>query len=315
MEIEVIELLIDEDIELSGVNAMSVVEHPAIESDFVALAAQRVELAEVDKEKRILMGPALIPNKKIYRRNAQEEYYIFFSEDTVRRASELFFIKGNQSNSTLEHEVTLNGLTVVESWIVEDPIHDKSAKYGLKVPVGTWMISMKVENDNIWNDYVKTGLVKGFSLEGYFADNLERPQETIEEELMSSDELEALSLLEELLGLVETELKSYDDYPKAASDNARKVLNWRNRYGDEVKGMTRIGWRRANQLAKRQPISEQTIARMSAFKRHRQNAKIDPDKRGKEWTDAGYVAWLGWGGTEGIEWAYRKLRQIRKGDK
>lgn len=311
MEIEVIELIIDEDVELSGINAMSVVEHPAIESDFIALSQQKVQLAEVDKEKRILMGPALIPNKKIPRLGPNGKYAIFFSEDTVRRGSELFFIRGNQGKSTLEHEVELKGLTVVESWIVEDPIHDKSAKYGLKVPVGTWMISMKVENDNIWNDYVKTGLVKGFSLEGYFADNLERPKEQIEEELLSNDELEALSVLEELLAATgEVELKSYSDYPKKASENARKVLDWRNRYGDEVKGMTRIGWRRANQLAKRQPLTRQTIARMASFKRHRENAKIDPKYRGSEWKDRGYVAWLGWGGTEGIEWAIRKLRQI-----
>jgi len=311
MEIEVIELIIDEESEFGGVNAMSIVEHPAIELDFVALSKQQVKLAEIDKEKRILMGPALVPNKKIPRISNGKKYAIEFSADTVRRASELFFIKGNQSNSTLEHEVTVNGLTVVESWIVEDPIHDKSAKYGLKVPVGTWMISMKVENDNIWNDYVKTGLVKGFSLEGYFADNLDRPKESIEEELLSADELEALSVIEELLEAIgDVELKSYSDYPKEASENARKVLDWRNRYGDEVKGMTRIGWRRANQLAKRQPLTRQTIARMASFKRHRQNAKIDPKYRGEAWKDAGYVAWLGWGGTAGIEWAIRKLRQI-----
>lgn len=311
MEIDVIELIIDDELELSGIDAISVVEHPAIEEDFIALSGQAVQLAEVNKEKRILMGPALIPNKKIYRRSKDGEYYIFFSKDTVRKASELFFTKGKQNNSTLEHQIELNGLTVVESWIVEDSKQDKSAKYGLNMAEGTWMISMKVNNDNIWNDYVKTGLVKGFSIEGYFADNLERPKEQIEEELLSNDELEALSVLEELLEAVgEVELKSYSDYPKEASENARKVLDWRNRYGDEVKGMTRIGWRRANQLAKRQPLTRQTIARMASFKRHRENAKINPEYRGQEWKDRGYVAWLGWGGTAGIEWAIRKLRQI-----
>lgn len=311
MEIDVIELIIDEETDFSGIQAVSVVEHPAIEEDFIALSNQAVKLAEVDKEKRILMGPALIPNKKIYRRNSAGEYYIFFSEDTVRRASELFFTKGNQSNSTLEHQIELNGLTVVESWIVEDPTMDKSVKYGLSMPLGTWMISMKVENDNIWNDYVKTGLVKGFSIEGYFMDNMERPKEQIEEELLSADELEALSLMEELLEAIgDVELKSYNDYPESARNNARKVLDWRNRYGDEVKGMTRVGWRRANQLSKGQSITRQTIARMASFKRHRQNSKIAPEYRGTPWKDAGYVAWLGWGGTSGIEWAIRKLRQI-----
>lgn len=314
MEIEVIELIIDENNDFSGIHAVSVVESPAIEEDFVYLNSQEVKLAEIDKEKRILMGPALIPNKKIYRNNGKIEYYIFFSEDTVRRASELFLSRGNQNNSTLEHEIKLNGLSVVESWIVEDSKLDKSTKYGLSMPEGTWMISMKVNNDDIWDNYVKTGRVKGFSIEGFFADNADRPMEEVEEEL-SADEMEALSVMEELLdALGEVELASYDDYPQAASDNAQKVLNWRKRYGDEVNGMTAIGWRRANQLAKRQRISRQTIARMASFARHRKNAAVAPEYRGKAWKDAGHVAWLGWGGTEGIEWAKRKLDQIKRGE-
>ena len=314
MEIEVIELVIDENNDFSGIHAVSVVESPAIEEDFIYLNSQEVKLAEIDKEKRILMGPALIPNKKIYRNNGKIEYYIFFSQDTVRKASELFLSRGNQNNSTLEHEIKLNGLSVVESWIVEDSKLDKSNKYGLSMPEGTWMISMKVNNDDIWDNYVKTGRVKGFSIEGFFADNVDRPMEEVEEEL-SADEMEALSIMEELLeALGEVELASYDDYPQAASDNAQKVLNWRKRYGDEVNGMTAIGWRRANQLAKRQRISRQTIARMASFARHRKNAAVAPEYRGKAWKDAGHVAWLGWGGTEGIEWAKRKLDQIKRGE-
>jgi hypothetical protein len=314
MEIEVIELVIDENNDFSGIHAVSVVESPAIEEDFIYLNSQEVKLAEIDKEKRILMGPALIPNKKIYRNNGKIEYYIFFSEDTVRKASELFLSRGNQNNSTLEHEIKLNGLSVVESWIVEDSKLDKSNKYGLSMPEGTWMISMKVNNDDIWDNYVKTGRVKGFSIEGFFADNVDRPMEEVEEEL-SADEMEALSIMEELLeALGEVELASYDDYPQAASDNAQKVLNWRKRYGDEVNGMTAIGWRRANQLAKRQRISRQTIARMASFARHRKNAAVAPEYRGMAWKDAGHVAWLGWGGTEGIEWAQRKLDQIKRGE-
>ena len=112
------------------------------------------------------MGAALIPNKPIFRKRNETMFYVYFSKDTVRRASELFFQNSNQNNATLEHQMSVNGLTVVESWIVEDTKMDKSAKYGLEMPEGTWMISMKVENDEIWNDYVKTGKVKGFSIEG-----------------------------------------------------------------------------------------------------------------------------------------------------
>lgn len=172
-----IELIIDEKDDLSGVDAISVVENPAIESNFVALKSEEIKLAQVDTEKRILMGPVLIPEKPIFRRNGEDEYYIYFSKNTVNKASQLFFKNGNQNNWTLEHDKQIKGLTVVESWIVEDTQKDKSAIYNLSVPVGTWMASVKVEDDGIWNDFVKTGKVKGFSLEGYFADKLETKKE------------------------------------------------------------------------------------------------------------------------------------------
>lgn len=172
-----IELIIDEKDELSGVDAISVVATPAIESNFVALKSEEIKLAEVSNEKRILMGAVLIPEKPIYRRNGEDEYYIYFSKDTVNKASQLFFKNGNQNNWTLEHNKSIKGLTVVESWIVEDTQKDKSAIYNLSVPIGTWMASVKVEDDTIWNEYVKTGKVKGFSLEGYFADKLETKKE------------------------------------------------------------------------------------------------------------------------------------------
>ena len=106
--------------------------------------------------------------------------------------------------------------------------------------------------------------------------------------------------------------KTYNDYPESASNNAKKVLRWRDEHRDEVKGMTQVGWARANQLAKRERISRETIARMASFKRHQKNAEIDPKYKATPWKDKGYVAWLGWGGTSGIEWASRKLKQIDK---
>lgn len=173
---DIVELFIDEEDEVSGIEAISIVSSPAIEEEFVALKNQEFKLAEIDAEKRLLLGPALIPNKPIYRKTVDKEYYIYFSRKTVRQASELFFKRSNQNKSTIEHELPLKGLTVVESWIVESET-DKTRIYDMDVPIGTWMISMKVDNDEIWNDYVKTGKVKGFSIEGYFADRLERPNE------------------------------------------------------------------------------------------------------------------------------------------
>jgi len=193
-----IELYIDEENEFSGIEAISVVENPAIEEDFIALKKQQVKLAEVDREKRILMGAALIPNKKILRTNGEEEYNIFFSEDTVRKASELFLSRGKQNNSTLEHDVKLNGLSVVESWIIEDDVQDKSRKYGLHMPVGTWMVSVKVNNDEIWEEFVKTKRVKGFSIEGFFSDKLEMNKEVLEDKL-TEQEVSWLEQIKEIL--------------------------------------------------------------------------------------------------------------------
>ena len=169
----IVELIIDEKDEQSGIDAISVVMSPAIESNFIHLSKHEVVLKEIDAEKRILMGAALIPDKQIYRRNdkTKDEYYIYFSKATIRKASELFLMNANQNNSTLEHSQKLKGMSVVESWIIEGE-NDKSKNYGFDLPQGTWMISMKVNNDEIW-DKVKLGEVKGFSIEGYFADRYE----------------------------------------------------------------------------------------------------------------------------------------------
>ena len=184
---KIVELILDEDQEESGIEAISIVESPAIESDFVALKNEEIKLAEISKEKRILLGALLIPNKPIYRNGSEGDYYIFFSKDTISKASQMYLRNGYQNNSTLEHSKDLKGLTLVESWIVEDEVQDKSRKYGLNVPVGTWMGAVKVDNEEVWNEYVRTNKVKGFSIEGYFADKMEAPKENVEEQL--SEEL------------------------------------------------------------------------------------------------------------------------------
>ncbi len=166
----IFELIID--LEDEGIQAISLVDSPAIESNWVALSKdkEKLQLKVVDEEKRILLGAALIPNKAIMRIKDGEEYHIYFSKKTVRQASELFLKNGFQSKTTLEHEVISDGNTVVESWIVDNKELDKSFFYGLDVPVGTWMIGMKIDNDAVW-DKVKAGTYKGFSIEGIFINN------------------------------------------------------------------------------------------------------------------------------------------------
>jgi hypothetical protein len=292
-KVEIIELLIDDTKLEAGINAVSVVESPAIEENFIALKKHEVELKEVDAEKRILMGAALVPNKQIYRRNKDKEFYIYFSEDTVRKASELFLMRANQNNATLEHErKMLDGMSVVESWIIEDEKQDKSAKYGFNLPKGTWMISMKVNNDEIWQK-VKDGEVKGFSIEGHFVDQYEMS-------LQQNEEDEIIAFLKEIL---DTKLETYNDYPKEASENAKIALRYAEENGWGDCG-TPVGKARANQLANGENISRETISRMASFARHKENSQ-------KELGDGcGRLMWLAWGGDAGIEWAQRKLEQI-----
>jgi hypothetical protein len=292
-KVEIIELLIDETKLEAGINAVSVVESPAIEENFIALKKHEVELKEVDAEKRILMGAALVPNKQIYRRNKDKEFYIYFSEDTVRKASELFLMRANQNNATYEHErKMLDGMSVVESWIIEDEKQDKSAKYGFNLPKGTWMISMKVNNDEIWQK-VKDGEVKGFSIEGHFVDQYEMS-------LQQNEDDEIIAFLKEIL---DTKLETYNDYPKEASENAKIALRYAEENGWNDCG-TPVGKARANQLANGENISRETISRMASFARHKENSQ-------KELGDGcGRLMWLAWGGDAGIEWAQRKLEQI-----
>lgn len=301
---DIIELFIDENDDVSGIEAVSIVENPAIEEDFVALKTQEFKFAEVDKEKRILMGAALIPNKPIYRRNEDNEYYIYFSRDTVRKASELFFIRGNHNKSTLEHQMPLEGLVAVESWIVENKEKDKSSHYGMDMPLGTWMLSMKVLNDDVWNNYVKTGKVKGFSIEGYFADKMERPNEPNEEDLSAWDDEEAGFLMQELEAILrEEELESYADYPDAVSNNAKRGIELNEKINNKC--ATQVGKVRATQLAQGKAVSVETIKRMFSYLSRAEEYYKEGD------TEAcGTISYLLWGGKAGLRWAGSKLKEL-----
>jgi hypothetical protein len=154
-----------------GVYAISLVENPAIEVNFIALnEGEKVQFSILEEDKRLLMGAVLVPDKKILRVDASgEPFWVVFKSETIRQAMEFFYKNGNQSNSTLEHnhQMQLNDVTFVESWIKEDLVHDKSVKYGFSEPVGTWFSVMKVDNPEVWQK-VKAGEVNGFSIDGIF---------------------------------------------------------------------------------------------------------------------------------------------------
>lgn len=161
--------LILSDEEVQGIDAISVVGSPAMESQFIMLSEEkRVSFAKIDNEKQILLGVAMIPEKKIYRvdPDTNEEFNVFFSKETIKRASELYLKKGNQSNANLEHsKLALSG-TIVESWIIEDLKKDKTALYGIDAPVGSWVVAMKIEDKEQWELCKENGT--GFSIEGMF---------------------------------------------------------------------------------------------------------------------------------------------------
>jgi hypothetical protein len=304
---KVYELFIEEDSEFSGIDAISIVEEPAIEEDFITLSADKVQLAKVDDEKRILMGAALVPNRKIYRNSEDEEYYIFFSEKTVRKASELFLARGKQNNSTLEHEYNIKGLSVVESWIVEDETNDKSKLYNLNVPIGTWMVSVKVNNDQIWEEFVKTGKVKGFSIEGYFTDNKEEaPRESVEENLCADcfQELQAeQELLEAVAALEEVALESYGGYPESARNNAKLGIKRNKELGNKC--ATQVGKVRAQQLARGEKFTLPTLKRIYSYL-SRAEAYYDASKP----EACGTISYLLWGGKSMKNWVESKLRGL-----
>jgi hypothetical protein len=246
------------------------------------------------------MGVALIPNKPIFRKNEEDEYYIFFLKDIVRKASELFFIKGNQSEATLEHKVALQNLTIVESWIVESE-QDKSRHYGMDVPMGTWMVSMKVNSDEVWNEYVKKGKVKGFSIEAYFSDKMSRPKDkTLNESL----EDEANELLDELKDFLSSEnLESYSDYPDAVSNNAKRGIDLNEKNNNKC--ATQVGKVRAQQLAKKEAITVQTVKRMFSYLSRPGEYYDEGDTKA-----CGTISYLLWGGKAGLRWAGSKLREL-----
>lgn len=188
---------------VDGVFGISLVKSPAMEGLFVALKKQQkeIKLKKVNEDERILIGLVLEPNKPIYRFNEEtkEEFNIVFDEATIKDLAHNFYKGGFQKNSTLEHETKINDVTFVESWIVEDSEKDKSAVYGFSYPKGSWIATMKVDSDEIWNDYVKTGKIKGFSIDAM----LDLKEINFNNQTQMAKENNLIDVLKVALGLTE----------------------------------------------------------------------------------------------------------------
>jgi hypothetical protein len=206
-----------EDENIDEVFAISLVENPAIESDFIYFDKEQVVFTSVSDEKRIVIGPILIADKKILRVDAAgEPYEVYFTKDTVAKLAQNYLMKGYQKESTLEHEGKIKDVTLVESWIKESKLNDKSNMYGLNLPVGTWVGMFKINNDKIWNDYVKTGKVKGFSIEGAFEHQLIKASQELdilEKNIVELSDVEASIVLRKLKKMLEAQPSVASTYP------------------------------------------------------------------------------------------------------
>ena len=204
-ETKIVELVIADDSQELAIDAISLVTSPAIESEFVFFGKEKNNLtfAKVDEEKRMLISPALIPEKTIFRHDPQtsSDYFVFFSKATVRKASELYLKHNNHHKATYQHQDRISGILTVESWIIEDSKLDKSTLYGFSLPVGTWMVKMHITNEEMWQK-VKSGELKGLSIEGYFTNKFEQMNNA-----KPSNE-QILSALNELIKESKTEMKS-----------------------------------------------------------------------------------------------------------
>ena len=298
---------------LDEVFAISLVEDPAIESNFVWFDKEKVQFEKIDNEKRLVVGPVLIPNKKILRIDAMgQPYEVFFKPETIEKLAQGYLKKGYQAKSTLEHEKKISGVTLVESWIKTSKL-DKSNSYGLNLPVGSWVGMFKVDNDDIWKDYVKNGEVKGFSIEGLFSHDLvQAGKEDVLDNILNE---EAEYLLNEIRRTVKedkrykggkrVEMESYSDYPQGVKNNAKKGIELNEKSGNKC--ATPVGKVRAQQLAKGEPISLSTIKRMHSYL---SRAEAVYREKQNDSTACGNISYLLWGGLAALGWSKNKLREL-----
>lgn len=186
--------------ESDGVYAISLVEDPAMEKFFIALSKEQEQIKlALEGEKRLITGPVLIPNKKILRfdKGSNTEYNLVFEEKEIRMFSQDFMRNDYQHNSTIGHDenAAIQNLTFVESWIVEDGKNDKANALGFKdLPVGTWMASAYVEDNDTW-ELIKAQKVRGFSIDSIL--NMKKVEMSI-----TKKNKEKMNLLKELSRIV-----------------------------------------------------------------------------------------------------------------
>jgi len=301
---ELYELILQDDED--GVFANSLVESPAIERDFIYMSKE-VQFAEVSNEKQLVAGPILVPNKKILRIDGEgKRYSVFFTPETIEMVARKFMKNKYGDSVTLEHGAKTAGVYLTESWIVEQSAKDKSNIYGFTLPRGTWFGVYKVEDKNIW-DKVKDGTFRGFSIEGLFEHRKSNLKLSLEKHIehLSEDEVEVL--LSEIKSLIleqnRVEMESYSDYGSGISNNAQKGIDLNDKNNNKC--ATPVGKVRAQQLAKGEPISVETIKRMYSYLSRAETYYDESDMNA-----CGTISYLLWGGKAALSYSRNKLREL-----
>jgi hypothetical protein len=305
------ELMIEDDA-TDEVFAVSFVESPAIERDFVFFGKE-VHFQAVDDEKRLVAGPLLIPNKKILRFDGLgNEYFVYFSEDTVEKLARKFLMKKYNDSVTVEHEQKVKGVNLVESWVIEQSLKDKSNIYGYTLPKKTWFGIYKVENEDVWKK-VKDGTFKGFSVEALVEHRKSDLKLSLEKTIDELTEEEAEVFLSQIKALIKKdrrykskqriEMESYSDYGDDISNNAKRGIELNEKNGNKC--ATQTGKVRAQQLANGEAISVETIKRMYSYLSRAESFYDESDMNA-----CGTISYLLWGGKSALSWSRNKLREL-----
>ena len=300
--------------ETDEVYAISLVEKGAIEKDFVWFGKEDIKFATADDEQRIVAGPLLIPDKKIIRVDGKgETYFVYFTADTIEKIAQRYMLRNYNAKATLEHSKPIEDVTLVESWVSKSRTADKASTYGFNLPAGTWYGLMKINNDDIWNNYVKTGVVNAFSIEGSFEHKqvaMTIQDDTFICQLEEEEGIEMLGMIKRILkkdnrykSKEKVEMESYSDYPDSVSNNAKKGIELNDKLGNKC--ATPVGKIRAQQLAQKKPLSLETIKRMYSYL-SRAEAYYDEN----DMEACGTVSFYLWGGLAGKSWAQSKLKEL-----
>ena len=309
---ELYELILQD--EEDGVFATSFVESGAIQKDFVFFGKE-INFQAVSEEKMLVAGPLLIPNKKILRIDGEgKTYYVYFTPETIEKIARKFMKNKFNDAVTVEHENKVSGIYLSENWLVGQTSKDKSNLYGFSLPIGTWFGVYDVSgNPKVW-EQVKEGTFNGFSIEGLFEHKKSDLKLSLVEKAIDelSDE-EATIVLSQIKALIKKdkrygkgqriEMESYSDYGSGISNNAQKGidLNLKN----NNKCATPVGKVRAQQLAKGEPISVETIKRMYSYL-----SRAEAYYNENDMNACGTISFLLWGGKAGLGWSRNKLREL-----